>query len=104
VAHPGTFEGIVEKIPYLKQLGITAVELMPCYEFDEAKIKPLYSDHREQEETKQKEEEGKKEVQDGTAGASKRAFTLHRRHPIVRKPRKSALKPWSGNCIRQESK
>ena len=65
VAHPGTFEGIVEKIPYLKQLGITAVELMPCYEFDEAKIKPLYSDHREQEETKQKEEEGKKEVQDG---------------------------------------
>ena len=65
VAHPGTFEGIVEKIPYLKQLGITAVELMPCYEFDEAKIKPLYSDHREPEETKQKEEEGKKEVQDG---------------------------------------
>lgn len=65
VAHPGTFEGIVEKIPYLKQLSITAVELMPCYEFDEVKIKPLYSDHREPEETKQKEEEGKKEVQDG---------------------------------------
>ena len=35
VAHPGTFEGIREKIPYLKDLGITAVELMPIFEFDE---------------------------------------------------------------------
>lgn len=33
VTHKGTFEGIVEKIPYLKELGITAVELMPAYEF-----------------------------------------------------------------------
>ena len=29
VAHPGTFHGIMEKIPYLKELGINAVELMP---------------------------------------------------------------------------
>jgi glycogen operon protein len=29
VRHPGTFGGIVEKIPYLKSLGITAVELLP---------------------------------------------------------------------------
>ena len=35
VKHPGTFTGITEKIPYLKELGITAVELMPCYEFEE---------------------------------------------------------------------
>ena len=35
VKHPGTFLGITEKIPYLKELGITAVELMPCYEFEE---------------------------------------------------------------------
>lgn len=35
VAHPGTFEGIREKIPYLKDLGITAVELMPVFEFNE---------------------------------------------------------------------
>ena len=35
VEHPGTFAGIREKIPYLKDLGITAVELMPVFEFDE---------------------------------------------------------------------
>ena len=35
VRNRGTFEGIVEKIDYLKELGITAVELMPAYEFDE---------------------------------------------------------------------
>src|SRR6266699_4049911 len=32
---PGTFAGIVEKIPYLKELGITAVELLPVFAFDE---------------------------------------------------------------------
>ncbi len=32
---PGTFEGLKEKIPYLKELGINAVELMPIFEFDE---------------------------------------------------------------------
>jgi isoamylase len=31
----GTFEGIREKIPYLKELGVNCVELMPVYEFDE---------------------------------------------------------------------
>jgi glycogen operon protein len=30
----GTFAGLVEKIPYLKELGITAVELMPVFQFD----------------------------------------------------------------------
>ena len=35
VAHKGTFEGLKEKIPYLKELGINAVELMPVFEFDE---------------------------------------------------------------------
>lgn len=33
VEKKGTFAGIVEKIPYLKELGVTAVELMPAYEF-----------------------------------------------------------------------
>lgn len=35
VKNKGTFEGIVEKIPYLKELGINQIELMPAYEFDE---------------------------------------------------------------------
>jgi glycogen operon protein len=35
VAKPGTFAGLIEKIGYLKQLGITAVELLPVFEFDE---------------------------------------------------------------------
>ena len=35
VKNRGTFSGIIEKIPYLKSLGITALMLMPCYEFDE---------------------------------------------------------------------
>ena len=33
--YPGTFAGLVEKIPYLKELGITAVELLPVFAFDE---------------------------------------------------------------------
>lgn len=33
--YPGTFSGIIEKIPYLKELGITSVELMPIFDFDE---------------------------------------------------------------------
>ena len=33
VQHPGTYLGVIEKIPYLKQLGVTAVELMPVHEF-----------------------------------------------------------------------
>src|SRR5438876_1181099 len=35
VASPGTFAGLAEKIPYLKSLGVTAVELLPIHEFDE---------------------------------------------------------------------
>jgi glycogen operon protein len=35
VANPGTFAGLVEKIPYLQWLGVTAVELLPIHEFDE---------------------------------------------------------------------
>ena len=36
VRHPGTFDGVVEKIPYLQALGVTAVELLPVCEFDDS--------------------------------------------------------------------
>jgi len=40
VKHPGTFAGVIEKIPYLKSLGITAVELLPVQQFDEQDVPP----------------------------------------------------------------
>ena len=49
VRHPGTFAGLIEKIPYLKDLGITAVELLPIFDFDETAVlrvvdgKPLHN-------------------------------------------------------------
>lgn len=36
VRKKGTFAGVREKLPYLKELGINQIKLMPCYEFDEA--------------------------------------------------------------------
>ncbi len=44
VEHPGTYMGLIEKIPYLKELGITAVELLPVTDFDETyneRINPI---------------------------------------------------------------
>jgi isoamylase len=35
VAHPGTYLGLIEKIPYLLSLGVTSIELLPLLEFDE---------------------------------------------------------------------
>ncbi len=43
VTHPGTFDAIREKIPYLKELGINAVELMPVFEFDETMFMREYN-------------------------------------------------------------
>ena len=45
VKHPGTFDGLKEKIPYLKELGINAVELMPIFEFDEMRDARLIDDN-----------------------------------------------------------
>lgn len=47
VKHKGTFQGLIEKIPYLKELGINQIELMPVYEFkeviaDEEMLHPQY--------------------------------------------------------------
>jgi glycogen operon protein len=38
VEHPGTFRGVIEKIPYLQSLGVTAIELLPIYDFDETQV------------------------------------------------------------------
>jgi len=38
VLAPGTFAGVVEKIPYLADLGVTAVELMPVFDFDDTEV------------------------------------------------------------------
>jgi isoamylase len=40
-AHPGTFAGLTEKIPYLQDLGVTAIELMPVLEFNENELQRL---------------------------------------------------------------
>lgn len=45
VKHKGTFDGIIQKADYLKELGITAVELMPAYEYDEAGRFPDYDEN-----------------------------------------------------------
>jgi glycogen operon protein len=39
VTHPGTYRGLVEKIPYLKHLGITSLELLPVHEFDHNELR-----------------------------------------------------------------
>lgn len=38
VSKPGTFQGLIEKIPYLVDLGVNAVELLPIHEFDETDV------------------------------------------------------------------
>jgi len=38
VEHPGTYRGLIEKIPYFEKLGITAVELLPVAEFNESQV------------------------------------------------------------------
>ncbi|MDY6987591.1 MAG: glycogen debranching protein GlgX [Thermodesulfobacteriota bacterium] len=39
VTSPGTYKGLTEKIPYIKSLGVTAVELLPVFEFNELENK-----------------------------------------------------------------
>lgn len=38
VENPGTYAGVIEKIPYLKSLGVTAVELLPVHDFDDKEV------------------------------------------------------------------
>lgn len=44
VKHPGTFAAIREKIPYLKELGVNCIEMMPIYEFDEFENSRIHPD------------------------------------------------------------
>ena len=46
VNYPGTFAGLAEKIPYLKELGINAVELMPIFEFDETLNERVFNEKK----------------------------------------------------------
>ena len=46
VQFPGTFAGLAEKIPYLIELGVNAVELMPIFEFDEMRDVREYKDQK----------------------------------------------------------
>src|SRR5262245_9504227 len=41
VEHPGTFAALIEKIPYLQELGVTAVELLPIFAFDEREVRGI---------------------------------------------------------------
>ena len=48
VSLPGTFAGLIEKIPYLLELGVTAVELLPVHEFEEMdsnRVNPFTGEH-----------------------------------------------------------
>ena len=40
--HPGTYRGLIEKIPYLQDLGVTAIELMPVQEFNENQVTAVH--------------------------------------------------------------
>ncbi|MEI3194124.1 MAG: hypothetical protein V8S22_09570 [Lachnospiraceae bacterium] len=70
VRHKGTFMGVVEKIPYLKELGVNQLLLMPIYDFDERilpekkKIFPITRTDRKRS---------------GITGAMESPVSLHRR-------------------------
>lgn len=46
VKRKGTFAGIIEKIPYLKELGINCIELLPIFEYDEMEMTKIVDGHR----------------------------------------------------------
>ena len=64
VKNRGTFAGIVEKIPYLKELGITAIELLPAYEFEECEWidNPVKEEYRSKPADEKSEEVGDEKV------------------------------------------
>ncbi len=94
VKFPGTFAGMREKIPYLKELGVNCVELLPIYEFDEFEnSQPNPDDRRDAA---------------ATTGATARSASLLPR-PAMRPPaswacRWTSSRPWSRNCTATASR
>jgi isoamylase len=83
VRHPGTYLGLIEKIPYLQSLGVTAVELMPVHEF------PIYDCI------------GQKPRRPNYWGYDPLAlFAPHRGYA----PRCASSKRWFGRCTKRGSK
>ena len=82
----GTYAGLIEKIPYLQELGITAVELLPVFQFDPQDAPPGWS----------------------TTGAMRRSRSLRRTRPTVRGKTRSArwmsFATWSRRCTGPASK
>ncbi len=44
--NPGTFAGLIEKIPYIKSLGVNCIELLPIFEFDEMEFNRFFNQKR----------------------------------------------------------
>lgn len=47
VKYPGTYAGIIRKIPHLKELGVNCVELLPVFEFNEKEFSNIPNDKRD---------------------------------------------------------
>ncbi len=107
VKHRGTFAGLAEKIPYLQQLGVTMIELMPIYEFNEiitveerivgepvySKLPIVNSDSLEHSSNASREENKKKDTKgvklnywgygDGNYFAPKRSYAANKKNPSL---------------------
>lgn len=62
VKNKGTYRGLVEKIPYMKELGINALLLLPCYEFDEIQKEKEVQPYGSRHTTKEQKEKEKNSV------------------------------------------
>ena len=89
VKHPGTYLGIIEKIPYLQSLGVTAVELMPVHEFP---INDIYGNKPERENYW------------GYDPLARLRHTAATRRVRSRAARSASSRRWSANCTRRGSR
>ena len=94
VQYPGTYRGLTEKIPYLKELGVTAVELMPVQEFNGTHI--IGTDPETGEPASQ--------VLGLRSGGVLRAQWIVQQRRGAQVNRNSSSRRWSGNCTRRASR